>query len=66
MANVEVVLGPHSLGVTVQLTDDVTIYVGMPPPSDAAQRSEAEVRRDAARRAARLLSLAAEKLNLDT
>lgn len=56
----EIVVGPHSLGVTLQLTDDITVYVGMPVGEITA--SGAEIERAARRQAARLLLLAAEEL----
>ena len=62
MAEIKVIVGPHSLGVTLQLTEDVTVYVGMPAPENAA--SDAELERTARRRAARLLRMAAEELEV--
>ena len=60
LAQITVVAGPHALGVTVQLTDDVTVYVGMPAINVGSVG--AEIERTAHRQAARLLRIAAEEL----
>ena len=56
----QIVVGPRSLGVTLQLTDDITVYVDMSPVEAAT--AEAEIERTARRQAARILRLAAEEL----
>ena len=56
----EIVVGPHSVGVTLQLTDDITVYVGMPIKEVVA--SACDLERTARRQAARMLRLAADEL----
>ena len=60
--DLSVMLGPRSLGVTLRLAADVTLYADMPLPVGAGQMNEKELEREARAQAARLFRAAAADL----
>ena len=56
------IVGPHSHGLTMQIGEDVTVYVGMPPPKGAAKMKPEEAERQARQAAVRALKLAISEL----
>ena len=60
--NLTIVAGAYSVGLTLKVSDDITVYVGMPPPDGLKQMTEGEAERAVRRNAARVLRATLEDL----
>ena len=55
---IRIVAGPHSYGLTLQLSEEVTVYIGLPVPGGVAQMSADDAQKAARQAAVRALKLA--------